>query len=190
VRGSLDLLTRNFEVRPSKIEVSQNTRNEIVAALDISAASDIDELEAIVKIGGTAAAPEIAVTSNPPRPQDEVIALILFGKTTAQLTAFEAVQLAAAVAELTGSGGGGILDFARNAVGVDVLRVGGTDAGDPTVQAGKYIAKDVYVGVEQGTAAGSSAVSVEAEIFPNVSVQSRVRPDGESDVGVKMEWDY
>src|SRR3546814_14794753 len=108
-------------------------------------------------VPGTDAAPEIATTSNPRRPQDEVLALILFGKTTAQLSAFEAVQLAAAVAQLTGGGGGGVLDFARNALGVDVLRVGDAEDGAPTVQAGKYIAKDVFVGVEQGAAAGTSA---------------------------------
>src|SRR3546814_7369336 len=92
-----------------------DTRNAIVAALDITAAAELEDLEAIVRVTGTAAAPEIVITSNPPRPQDEVLALILFGKTTAQLSAFEAVQLAAAVAQLTGGGGGGVLDFARNA---------------------------------------------------------------------------
>src|SRR3546814_4448639 len=67
------------------------------------------------------------------------------------------------------------------------LRVGDAEDGAPTVQAGKYIAKDVFVGVEQGAAAGTSAVSVEAEVFPNVSVQSKVKPDGESTVGRSEE---
>lgn len=190
VRGNLDFLTRDFTLQPSSIGITQDTRNQIVANLDVSAAAEIEDLQAIVKVGGTAASPEIQFTSNPPRPQDEVLALILFGKTTAQLTAFEAVQLAGAVAQLTSGGGGGIMDFARSALGVDVLRVGGTGEGGPTIQAGRYIAKDVFVGVEQGTTAGSSAVSVEAEIFPNVSVESKVTPDGNSNVGLKMEWDY
>src|SRR3546814_12837042 len=71
-----------------------DTRNAIVAALDITAAAELEALEAIVRVTGTAAAPEIVITSNPPRPQDEVLALILFGKTTAQPSAFAAVQLA------------------------------------------------------------------------------------------------
>ncbi|MFN4089422.1 MAG: translocation/assembly module TamB domain-containing protein, partial [Alphaproteobacteria bacterium] len=190
VRGSLDILTHSFTVQPSTIEVVQDTRNAIVAVLDINASSQVSGLEAIVRITGTAAAPEIAFTSNPPRPQDEVLALILFGKTTAQLSAFEAVQLGAAIAQLTGGGGGGILAFARNALGIDVLRVGGAGDGGPTVQAGRYIARDVFVGIEQGTTPGSSAVSVEAEIFRNFSVHSRVKPDGETEIGVKMEWHY
>src|SRR3546814_15681269 len=61
-------------------------------------------------------------------PQDEVLARILFGKATGELSALEAVQLADSVATLTGvSGGPGVLGEVRSAVGLDRLSV---DAGE------------------------------------------------------------
>jgi len=43
--------------------------------------------------------PEITLTSTPSLPQDEIMARILFDKSTQQLSAFEAAQLAGAIAE-------------------------------------------------------------------------------------------
>src|SRR3546814_13585249 len=88
-----------------------DTRNAIVAALDITAAAELEDLEAIVRVTGTAAAPELVITSNPPRPQDEVLALLPFGKTTAQLSAFDAAQLASALAKPPGGRGCGVAQF-------------------------------------------------------------------------------
>jgi translocation and assembly module TamB len=104
------------------------------------------------------------------------------------------VQLAAAVAELT-SGSGGVLDRLRGAIGVDVLRVQGSgdedsEAAGPTVQAGKYVSDNVFVGVEQGLSSQSSGVVVEVEVFNNVKVKSGVGQSGSTNLGVVAEWDY
>ncbi len=56
-----------------------------------------------------------------------------------------------------------------------------------TIRAGKYIADGVFVGVEQGTLANSQGATVEIEVFPHVSVTSKVRQTGDSNVGVKLE---
>ena len=67
------------------------------------------------------------------------------------------MQLAAAVAQLSG-GGPGILDTARNLIGVDVLSFTPAE-GDQEhgrVRAGKYLTDELYVGVEQGAEANST----------------------------------
>lgn len=208
VRGELQLLNNTLTLQPSsEIRVAKTGRSGFEAVLDIRATDQIDDLTVVVAVTGTASAPKLTFTSEPELPQDEVLARVLFGKNTGQLTPLEAVQLAAAVAELTGvtGGTGGFLDTARRSLGLDVLRLGGGEnggsagnrrqeeaAGQPsaTVTAGKYITKDVFVGVEQGTAAGSTAATVEIEVFPHVSVHSRISQEGSSNVGVKAEWDY
>jgi translocation and assembly module TamB len=120
---------------------------------------------------------------------------VLFGKAATQLSALEAAQLGAAVAELSGTGGGAgqILDFARTFLGVDVLRVDtatADDAAGPGVEAGKYLRDDVYVSVKKGVTDESGSVGVEIELTPNISVESETDSTGQSDIGIKFKWDY
>lgn len=191
-RGRLSLLNQDFDLEPSTISVSQGNRGEIILGLDIRATAETGDITAVVRVTGTASNPQIQLTSTPELPQDEVLARLLFGRSSAQLTPLEAIELAAAVQELTGSGGPGLLDIGRRFLGVDVLRVTGAGEGETgaTVQAGKYVTDEVFVGVEQGTAAQSGAATVEIEVLPNVSVTSKVGQSGDTNVGVKVQWDY
>ena len=58
------------------------------------------------------------------------------------------------------------------------------------LKAGKEIFKGVTVGVEQGMGAQSGAVSVEVQVTPNITVDSRVGVDNKQGVGVNWKWDY
>jgi translocation and assembly module TamB len=145
-------------------------------------------------VDGPLTKPSISLTSSPALPQDEIVSRVLFDKSTSKLSAYEAAQLGLAIAELSGKGGGGgIMDFARKTLGVDVLQVESveTEAGSkPVVGAGKYVTDDVYVGVKQGASPESSSVGVEVEVTPNIFLESDVRRSGQSDVGVKFKYDY
>lgn len=195
IRGQLSLLTKEFTLQPSRIQIAQGNSGEIILTLNIRTRTEANDLTVAVTVTGTATNPLIKLTSTPELPQDEILSRLLFGRSSARLSTIEAVQLASAVRDLTGDGSPGILDMGRRFLGVDVLRVGGggnegDDAGGATVQAGKYIADGVFVGVEQGTLANSQGATVEIEVFPNVSVTSKVGQTGDSNVGVKVEWDY
>ena len=68
------------------------------------------------------------------------------------------------------------MEFARKTLGVDVLQfeetrtVSGERAA--AVRAGKYLTRDIYVGVKQGATSDSSSVGVEVEVTPNVYIDS------------------
>lgn len=192
VRGQLTLLTKLFRLRAGNVRFPGG--RDLIPILSVTAEHDAGELTAIAEVNGPATDPEISLRSIPPVPQDEIVARVLFGKDSSKLSALEAAQLAAALAELTGRGGdGGLLGKARGVLGVDVLNVE-TDEVDgetsPALSAGKYVTDKVFVGVKQGVASGSSAVSVEVELTPNISVESETNATGESDIGVKFKWDY
>jgi translocation and assembly module TamB len=124
-----------------------------------------------------------------------VLARLLFGRSAGALSPLEGAMLARSLSTLTGGGGGGLLAFdpitdIRQAVGLDVLRIDMADGGSPVVETGQYVADGVFVGVRQGAAAGTGSVVVEIELFDTVTVDSRVRPDGGNDVGIKFRWDY
>jgi translocation and assembly module TamB len=191
VRGQLSLLTKSFRLTEGTIQFPPSL--DAPPQLDITASHKSGDVTAIAKISGPATNPTLALSSTPELPQDEIVSRVLFGKDRGQLSPIEAAQLAAAVAELAGKGGPGMLDFARNLMGVDVLRVQGPadgGAGGPSVEAGKYATEGVYVGVKKGVTDQSGAVAVEIEVTPNISVESETGVTGESDIGVKFKWNY
>jgi autotransporter translocation and assembly factor TamB len=168
--------------------------DNIIPELQVVAEHKAKDLIVFARANGPATNPAISLSSSPEVPQDEIVSRVLFGKNRSQLSALEAAQLAAAVAELTGTGGGvGSLDFARSLLGVDRLSIGTTGTGDaaaPAVEAGKYVSDEVYIGVKKGVTDQSGTVGVEVEITPNISVESETGTTGKSDIGVKFKWDY
>ncbi|MCZ4280299.1 translocation/assembly module TamB domain-containing protein [Kiloniella laminariae] len=191
VRGQFSFAGKNFKLQQGKISLVGSS--VINPELSLSAIYEASNVTAIVKIEGTASDPKITITSPDDLPQDEVLSQVLFGKAAGKLTAVEALQLATAVASLSGKidTGGGILDFARDSLGVDVLTAGTNETtGAPEVSVGKYINDDIYIGVDQGAGAGSTRAKVQIELTPNVTVESETGQSAESKVGVYWKWDY
>lgn len=196
IRGQLSLLGRVFGLTRGSITLASGS--EIDPDLDIEARYTRGDLTARVLVTGRASKPELTLTSVPELPRDEILSRVLFDKGTGELGTFEAVQLAEAVAGIStgNSGSAGVLDLARQTLGLDVLRVesgDGENAG-PSVSAGRYVADGVFVGVRQGVRQdarpGTGSLGVEVELTPNISVTSDVGQSGESDLGVQFRWDY
>ena len=131
------------------------------------------------------------------------MALLLLGKPAGSLTPLELLDVARAVATLSGNslGGGGldVVDKARRALGLDVLTIDtSTGAGDnakgitdsASLSAGRYVTDNVYVGVKQGAQTGSSALQLEIELTPNITATTEVGEQAGSSAGINWKWDY
>ena len=190
LRGTLDFAGKTFTLK--KGAITFYGRNPPDPTLDVALGYSKNDFEATISVTGRASDPEIALSSPSGLPQDEIISRILFGKQVGELSAFEAAQLAATAAELSGAGGGGLnlLGQIQQQLGLDVLRVNQGASGQTTVSAGKYIDKNIYVGVEQGALASDSSVKVEIDVTDNISVDTSVGQDASGDVGVNWKWDY
>ncbi len=192
VRGFLSVLTKEFTLKSGKIDFQGN--QPIAPRIDVVAEHQSDGLTVTARAQGPTSRPSITLSSVPSLPEEEIVSRVLFGKSRASLSALEAAQLALAVGELTGATGGGpgVLDFARGALGVDVLRVesGGAAEKGAAVEAGSYVSEDVYIGLKKGLTDNTGAVSVEVEVTPNISLRSETGVTGENDVGVEFNWDY
>jgi translocation and assembly module TamB len=130
----------------------------------------------------------------PALPQDEALAMLLFGKPASGLSAFELVQAAQTLAELTGreAPGTSVLGRLRRSLGLDQLRVGSGASGSSPVslEAGRYVAPGVYVGAKQGAAGNSSRGVVEIDVLDHTKIEGDIGADSRGRVGVKVEWDY
>ena len=193
VRGEYSFAGKTFELSRGLITIDERN-GKLVGVLGVETTFTDDDFVARIAVTGTTAKPVIALNSTPELPRDEILARILFGRGTGQLSPIEALQLAQAAASLSGAGGtgaDGVLDKVRTALGVDVLQVSGGEGDEgPNVRAGKYVADGVFVGAKQGAGPGTSAATVKVEVTPNLSVESEVGQTGRSDVGVFWQFNY
>ncbi|MGB3722440.1 MAG: translocation/assembly module TamB domain-containing protein [Pacificimonas sp.] len=192
VRGEFNFANQKFELQKGLIEMTGE--REINPRLDIVAETEVDTITALINIGGRAYDPQISFSSRPARPQDEILSLILFGGPPSELGALEAVQLAAALNNLRGSGGGGLnpLGKIQSATGFDRLKILGADEGTgrgTALAVGQYLADDVYVEVITDTR-GFTATQIEIALTKALSVLSSVSTQGGQGVNLRYSKDY
>lgn len=160
--------------------------------LDVEATIPADDVTASVLLSGSAKAPSIKFAATPALPEDEVLSRILFGRGTARITPFQAIQLTQTIQRFSGKGGGGFdpLGMLRSTTGLDDLTVDTDETGAASVGVGKYLTDKVYLEVEKGKGPTSGAASIQIEITPNVNVESEVGQDARVGGGVFWKRDY
>ncbi len=215
VRGYLDILSKTFTFAGGEITFAGG--GKINPGINLELVYENSGFEAVIKAGGSASKPTLALESRPPLPQDEVLSRVLFGKDVSSLSRFEMIQLAAGLRDLAGGGGAmNPLAGMRKTLGLDVLRLGSADQeGDdrrssvdasalgaerpggksgggeaaPTLEAGKYVNDSIYIGVEQGATQDSTGVRVEVELLPNLNLEGRTTSTS-SEIGIGWKKDY
>lgn len=187
IRGRLDILGRRLTLSEGAATLAGDFNPEI--RLVAQSRAD-DGTEASITLAGPADNPEIAFTSVPELPQDEVLARLFFGRGIETISPLQAAQLASAVATLAGGGSGdGVLGGLRRGVGLDDLDVTSSEVGVTTARAGKYVTERVYTDVEVGSD-GRSTVSINLDVTDNLRARGRVNTESEGAVGLFFERDY
>lgn len=191
VRGSLEFAGRSFKLDTGRLSFNGGAASN--PSLRVSAASEVDGTTVRVNITGTGNNPQITFASTPTLPQDEIMARILFGNSVGELSAVQAVQLAASLNNLRGGTGGlNPLGVLQSATGIDRLRILGADekTGRGTAVAlGQYITNDVYVEIVTD-ARGYTASQIEISLTPALSLLSQISSFGTSNVNVRYKKDY
>ena len=161
--------------------------------IDIQATTTKNGATFNIDIAGTGQKPQISFSSTPALPQDEVLSRLLFGTNPENLSAIEAVQLAAALNSLRGSGGGlNPLGKLRSATGFDRLRVLGADQATgrgTALAAGKYLTRNIYIEIVTD-ARGFTATQLTIAITKSLSILTQVGTFGGSNASVRYSKDY
>jgi translocation and assembly module TamB len=196
VSGGFDLQRGSFALSSTKLNFTEGhvsfngagLKNKIDPTLDFTATTTVADTIATLHITGLADAPQFEFSSTPEKPQDEIMALLLFGAPAAQLSAFQLAQVGAALASLSGVGGEGGLNplvKLQRSLGLDRLTVGagtsntGSGAGTGTqntgasIAAGRYISKRVYVEAKQ-TTTGTSQLEADIDLTKHLKLQTRL----------------
>ncbi|HEY5236834.1 MAG TPA: translocation/assembly module TamB domain-containing protein, partial [Rhizomicrobium sp.] len=179
-RGTLSLAGQTLVFRSGTLSFDGSSlKTSLDPTLDFTVETDSGGITATLNVSGYASAPQIKLSSTLPLPQDEVIAQILFQQSIKQLSALQLAQIAEALASLSGVGTGfNPVGMIRKKLRLDRLSVGSTSTGNAetsttTIEAGKYVTHDVYVGAKQDLSGGTRAV-VEIDITKNLKAQAAV----------------
>lgn len=219
VSGGFELIRGTFALAGSQLtftkgEVSFNgagLKGRINPSLDFTAQSFVVDATETLHITGLADAPQFELSSQPPLPQDEILARLLFGVTASQLSTLQVASIAAGLATLGGVGGSGPNPLARvqKALGLDRLSVGtaasssstGSQNQGTSLEAGRYVSSRVFVGAKQSTT-GFSQVEVDVDLSKHLKLQTRVgngsattqgttpENDPGSSVGLTYQFEY
>ncbi|HUA77391.1 MAG TPA: translocation/assembly module TamB domain-containing protein [Acetobacteraceae bacterium] len=173
VRGELSLAGKTLVFSDGTIGF--NGASPENPTLDLVASNTTATTTSTLTIGGTAEAPTVTLSSSPVLPQDQVLANLFFGGSSS-LSPFQLAELANSLTTLTGTGPstGDPLAALRSGLGLDQLTVGSDAAGNPTLQAGRYIAPGVYVGANQSTYGGGSQAEVEINLTKQLQLDASV----------------
>jgi len=191
LRGDYRAQGRIFTIAPSRVVF--DGRPDADPLLDVRAEGSAGGAEIFVRVQGRASSPAIRLTSNPPYPERDILALLLFGRTRDQLGKSEAGALQSFLAQ---TGGGAAIESLNAFLGptlhVDTIESTPSERGEGgTVGIGRWLTKDIFVqyGQGYGDAAGSE-VRVNWKLYPRWSLESRYSSEQGSSADVIWNYDY
>lgn len=191
VRGTLGFAGRSFDLQEGSLRFNGGAMTNPTVRL--VASGEADDVTVNINVTGSGENPDIAFSSTPSLPQDEIMSRILFGNSIGELSAIQAVQLAASLNALRGGSGGlNPLGVLQSASGIDRLRILGADkeTGQGTSLAvGQYISNDIYVEIVTD-ARGHTATQIEVSLTPALSILSQVSSLGGSSANIQYRKDY
>jgi translocation and assembly module TamB len=193
VGGGFNLVRGSFTISGNKLTLTQPGRvgfdgtglkKKLDPTLDFTAQTSVSDDTITLTIGGLADAPQFTLTDSQGLPQDQIMSLLLFSQPAAQLSALQVAEVGAALATLTGVGGGGSnpLTKLQKTLGLDRLTVGANTTTSATgapetsgaaIAAGRYVSKRVYVEARQ-TTTGTSQVQVDIDLTKHLKLQTRL----------------
>jgi translocation and assembly module TamB len=184
IRGTFDILGRRLELDEGRITLL----GDLKPYLEFKSSAATEQGTATLEISGRVDAPEIKVTSDPPRPSEEALALLLFGDNIEDISPLALARLAASALTLSGQGGGAQSQV-RGATGADAVDIGVDNLGSGQLGLGGYVADNVYTDFNVNTR-GDSELSINLDMTDSLTVKGTVDSEGETGVGLFFKRDY
>jgi translocation and assembly module TamB len=209
-RGTVSLAGQTLTFTSGRIGFDgAGIRNQLDPSLALVAQTTSGGVTATLTVSGHASMPRIVLSSAPTLPQDEILAHLFFQQSAKQLTPLQLAQIAQAIATLGGIGTGfDPLGALRRGLRLDRLSVGSVTGGasgsqtQTTVEGGKYVARNVYVGAKQNLSGGTQ-LQVQVDLTKQLKAQATVNTgtnatatkgsaaqDNGSGVGLSYEFEY
>jgi len=186
IRGQVDVLTKRLALTKGSISL----QGPFKAFLVFVAETDTPNGSATITIEGPTDDLVIKFQSTPEAPEDEVLSQIFFGRSISQLSAFQALQMADAVAAIAGRSGVSLIGQLRDTFKLDELNITTDSQGETNLRVGKYLSKNVYSDIVIGGEDGPE-VSINVDLTPSITLRGSVETEtSDTTIGIFIQNDY
>jgi translocation and assembly module TamB len=181
-RGTLSVIGTTLNFTEGTIDFSGGGLTN--PSIHFVATSTTATIVATLTVSGSAKDPKITLSSVPDMPQDEILSQLLFNTSTSKLSPLQLAQIAAALASLSGATSGfDPLESLRTTFGLDRLSVGSSSTGSPTLEAGRYLARGVYLGAKQSASGSGTQATVQVDIAKGLKLETTAGSGSSSATG-------
>ena len=189
--GQIELIRGNFDILGRRLALTKGIvtlQGDLTPYIEFESSASTSDGTATIEIAGPLDSPEVNVFSDPERPAEEALAMLLFGNRFSEISPFLIAQMAASLAQLSGAGGD-VTKGLRDSTGVDTIDVGASESGAGRLGAGAYLGENLYTDFTVNTE-GDTEVNLNLDVTDNFTVKGTVDGRGETGIGVFFERDY
>lgn len=189
--GQIELIRGNFDILGRRLALTKGIvtlQGDLTPYIEFASSTSTSDGTATIEIAGPLDAPEVDVYSDPERPAEEALAMLLFGNRFSELSPFVIAQMAASLAQLSGAGGDPTKGL-RDSTGVDTVDIGASAGGAARLGAGAYLSDNLYTDFTVNTE-GDTEVNLNLDVTDSFTVRGTVDGRGETGLGMFFERDY
>ncbi|MBW1712717.1 MAG: translocation/assembly module TamB domain-containing protein [Deltaproteobacteria bacterium] len=189
-KGTFARFGRRFTLEGGDITFSGRTPPD--PTLNIKARNRVKQVDVNLNIAGTAAKPELLLSSQPPMSRQDILAYLLFGQPAADLNQSQSGQVESqALGVLGGPATEIVKGIAGEKLAPDSVSVSASPEGGLSVETGKQILPDLYISYEAFTESSKpNEFHIEYRLSPNISVESSLGDAKTSGVDVFFRYDF
>lgn len=187
VHGTIVVASSQFDLTHGEITFTGG--QEIDPQLLIVAQRQVQTYTVSATVGGTASKPTLTLSSIPDLPQADILSLMMFGKTTSQLSGGQQKDLQSQALSMAGG-------YAASQIGQAVAQsLGLGDLGVTTSSAGvglgRYVTKNIYVSASQSSSNMSDRrAEIQYYITPSVNVGTSASTNYGNEIKLQWHKDY
>lgn len=190
--GKLSFLGNDIKIEDGSVRFDGQDGN--IPYLALIAGLQKTDYKVVISISGRASKPTFELKSEPNKPQDEILANLLFNTEKKDLSPFDAVKLATTLAQFGGFGNGmslsSVLQTNKKRDRKDDDKDSEKNKKDK-FKSDKRFSDYVKVDFDQGATPADSKVIVDVQVTPKITVSSETgTADSSQSIGVKYRWDY
>lgn len=198
LNGEIKLIGGDYLLNGKQFTLSQgrlvfNGDFEKKSSLYVSLSRDIQEYEVEIILKGSLKDPDILLRSRPALPTQQVLSLILFGRTASEINELQEEQLEQSLSNLTNSDKtDDTLTKFQKTLGIDHIEFmrSSESSQQVCIKVGKYISRNVYLSVSRDSAEEVNAISLEAQIQKNIKAQIEAQDNAEGQFSIFWKKNY
>ncbi|MDE0511789.1 MAG: translocation/assembly module TamB domain-containing protein [Gammaproteobacteria bacterium] len=187
IRGRLDMIGKPLDLTRGRITFDGT--GAIDPLIDVALERVTQDLHGGIYVSGRVSNPRVRFASQSGLPEDEVLPRLIFGVARQSLTTTQAIRLSIALAILFGNNLG-LQNEIRAAAQLDSLQIYDTPDDGAYIILGKNLGERVFVGARQDIGGRGSSVTIEVEMTDSIIMDSELKPDEGSNIGIKWHKDF